>query len=242
LFFPILSHTLHLLPCLAFPLIFYKITRGLSLSLFIHLPAPQISTPVIMRDSTNALYNNSKTLTSMFGAVARHILILLKADFPLIITCYLFLPFTPAVQYHTKVSSIICKCSASTTYLQPVNTRITSWRHRYTPRNAWSNAFRQVVLLDRFFSTILWCSEAELLSKTFYRFSGTLRQRLLNTVNVFWCSDRLLLTDNTLLIVAHAPVASNLLTKLFIADLLGAFLHSNFSRNSRWTVKILAVC
>jgi hypothetical protein len=45
------------------------------------------------------------------------------------------------------------------------------------------------------------------------------------TVNAFWCSDRLLLTDNTLLIVDHAPNVSNLPTNLFIANLLGYLLH-----------------
>jgi hypothetical protein len=37
------------------------------------------------------------------------------------------------------------------------------------------------------------------------------------------------------------PVVSNLLTNLFIANLLGAFPHSNFTWNSRW-ILTLAVC
>jgi hypothetical protein len=36
----------------------------------------------------------------------------------------------------------------------------------------------------------------------------------------------------TLLIVNHTPSLSSLLTNLFISDLLGALLHSSFSRNS----------
>jgi hypothetical protein len=36
-----------------------------------------------MQDSTSELYNFFKTLTSMFGALATHVLILFKAYFPL---------------------------------------------------------------------------------------------------------------------------------------------------------------
>jgi hypothetical protein len=45
--------------------------------------------------------------------------------------------------------------------------------------------------------------------------------------DVFWCSDSLL-TDNMLLTVNHAPKPFKLVSCLLIADLLGAFLHSNF--------------
>jgi hypothetical protein len=85
-----------------------------------------------------------------------------------------------------------------------------------------------------------WCSQVELLRKTFYRLPGTLCHCLPNTVNVFLCFNRLL-TSNTLLIVSHTPSLSNLLTSLFIAKLLGAFLHSNLTQNSHWTVIRLAV-
>lgn len=49
----------------------------------------------------------------------------------------------------------------------------------------------------------------EWLRKKSDRFPGTLGQSLLNTVNVFWCSVRLLITGNTHLLVDHA-------SKLFI--------------------------
>jgi hypothetical protein len=59
-----------------------------------------------------------------------------------------------------------------------------------------------------------WRCHVELSRKTFYRFFGTLHQRLPNTVNVVWCSDRLLLTDSTL-IVDILPVASYLLANIY---------------------------
>lgn len=59
---------------------------------------------------------------------------------------------------------------------------------------------------------------------------------LLNRVNVYPCSGRYLLTNNTL---DHAPSHFKLVkTNLFIADLLGAFLHSNFTWHSRWILTL----
>jgi hypothetical protein len=60
-------------------------------------------------------------------------------------------------------------------------------------------------------------------------------------VHFFGCSDRLLLTRNTLLIVYTSPVVSNVLPNQYIADFLGAFLHSNFIRYSRLILITLAV-
>jgi hypothetical protein len=57
-----------------------------------------------------------------------------------------------------------------------------------------------------------------------------------------WRSDRLFVTDNTLILVAHTPNHFKLfLTALFIADLLGAFLHSSFTQNLCKILKTLAV-
>jgi hypothetical protein len=57
---------------------------------------------------------------------------------------------------------------------------------------------------------VCWYFEVELLRKTFYRFSGSLYQWLLKAFDYLWCSGRILLTSNTLLIVSHAPSHLNI--------------------------------
>lgn len=81
-----------------------------------------------------------------------------------------------------------------------------------------------------------WCSQAELLGMTFCMFPGNFSQCLLNKVNVYQFSGSYLLTSNTL---DHAPSHSKLVkTNMFIADLLGAFLHSYFTWHSWWILTL----
>jgi hypothetical protein len=69
------------------------------------------------------------------------------------------------------------------------------------------------------------------LLRNMYKFTGIQFQCLLDMMNDFWCSDRLLLTDNALIVADHVPRDFRLVN-VFIADLLGALLHSNFTHNS----------
>lgn len=75
---------------------------------------------------------------------------------------------------------------------------------------------------------VCWlCSQVGLLRKMFYRFLGAFHQCLIK----MWMFSSAL-TD--FLLAVMFPVISNLLINLFMADLLGAFLHSDFTQNAYW--------
>jgi hypothetical protein len=71
--------------------------------------------------------------------------------------------------------------------------------------------------------------------KYIYRSPGILHQSLHNMVNL---TD--LFPTTHILLSITLPVVSNLLTNRFIADQLGALLHSNLTRNTGWIVITVA--
>jgi hypothetical protein len=51
----------------------------------------QVSSPVIILDSIKERYDRFDIMTSIFGVLAKHILMLLNVNFPLIDTCFISL-------------------------------------------------------------------------------------------------------------------------------------------------------
>jgi hypothetical protein len=85
-----------------------------------------------------------------------------------------------------------------------------------------------------------WCSQIELLRKTFYVFPGTLVSMPAQHGECFQVSWQNYGRQPYLLLITLA-VVSDLLTDLFIVDLPGAFLHSDVTWNSPWIMITLVV-